>query len=117
MLGKVYIFSSAFSLSDGHSFRGPLVVLAVIGVINSAIAAVYYLRIAGTCYLREPLGETAPAGDRPLRVGVAICSVAMLLLFVRPQPLVQEARSASDGMQAPAVAAQADVATDTIASD
>ncbi len=117
LLGKVYIFSSAFSLSDAHSFRGPLIVLAVIGVINSAIAAVYYLRIAGTCYLREPLSETAPAGDRPLRVGVAICSVAVLLLFIRPQSLVQGARAASDGTQKTPVAAQTDVASEPIASD
>ncbi|UCG15132.1 MAG: NADH-quinone oxidoreductase subunit N [Phycisphaerales bacterium] len=104
-LGKVYVFSSAFSLGDGDPFRMPLIVLAVIGVINSAIAAVYYLRIAGTCYLRDPLVETQPAAGQPLRVGVALCSLAMLVLFVWPKPVVEQAKLASDDLQIPAAAA------------
>ena len=54
-LGKVYVFSSAFSLDQSHPFRGPLIVLAVIGVVNSAIAAAYYLRIAATATFSQPV--------------------------------------------------------------
>jgi len=100
-LGKVYVFSSAFSLADDHVFRGPLIVLAVIGVINSAIAAAYYLRIAGACYLREPLVETEPAAGQPLRLGFVLCSVAMLLLFLWPSPVVKQAQHASAGLGPP----------------
>jgi len=103
-LGKVYVFSSAFSLADGHPFRGPMIVLAVIGVVNSAIAATYYLRIAGTCYLREPLVETTPAAGRPLRVGVAVCAAAMLVLFLLPGSVIRHAKLASDGIRPPTVA-------------
>ncbi|HRX85178.1 MAG TPA: NADH-quinone oxidoreductase subunit N, partial [Phycisphaerae bacterium] len=59
LLGKVYIFASAFSAGDMHPFGHALVVLAVIGVINSAIGAAYYLRIVATCY------NKAPADDVP----------------------------------------------------
>jgi len=93
-LGKVYIFSSAFSLPDYHPFRMPLVVLAVIAVINSAIGAVYYLRIAGACYLREPEVAWERDGGIMLRLGVAACSLAMLVLFVVPLTVVRPARLA-----------------------
>ncbi|MFQ5491405.1 MAG: NADH-quinone oxidoreductase subunit N [Phycisphaerae bacterium] len=98
-LGKVYVFSSAFSLGDEHPFGGPLVVLAIIGVVNSAIAAAYYLRIASACYFGEP------ADDRPSRLGgapmgwaVALCSMAMLVLFVHPTTIADRAVHATREM-------------------
>ncbi len=94
-LGKVYIFSSAFSLAGDHPFHGPLVTLAVIGVINSAIGAAYYLKIAATCFVRQPregLGRTE--GSMPA-FGLAVCSIAMIALFVRPTDLVDRAKNAT----------------------
>ena len=97
-LGKVYVFSSAFSLSDTHPFCGPLIALAVIGVINSAIAAAYYLKIAATCYFGD---ETEPAqhtAAQPLRLAVTVCAVAMLVFFVWPTGVVNGARKATTEM-------------------
>jgi NADH-quinone oxidoreductase subunit N len=102
-LAKVYVFFSAFSLAANHAFREPLIVLAVIGVINSAIAAAYYLRIAGSCYLREPLVETERAPGAPLRLGFALCSVAMLVLFVWPGVITKPAQQASASAQESAI--------------
>lgn len=98
-LGKVYIFSSAFSLGAAHPFHTPLVVLAVIAVINSAIGAAYYLRIAAACYLREPTEEVEREGGAPLRLGLAICSLAMIVLFIRPNGVVREAQKAAQGLE------------------
>ena len=50
-VGKLYIFSGAFSLSDSDPFYLPMVWLAVIGVINTAISAAYYLRIVAAPYM------------------------------------------------------------------
>ncbi|MCP4249599.1 MAG: hypothetical protein GY778_21370 [bacterium] len=94
-LGKVYIFSSAFSLSADHPFHGPLIVLAVIAVINSAIAAVYYLRIATTAYLGTQTEPVRPAPGYSVRVALAVCSVAMLFWFVWPAHLSDPAHQAT----------------------
>jgi len=91
-LGKVYIFSSAFSLADTHAFHTPLVVLAVIGVINSAIAAAYYLRIVATCYMEREIEEIQPDGGPAIRWGLVFSGFAMLVLFVWPAGLAHSAR-------------------------
>src|SRR5206468_465962 len=51
---KFYVFSAA--LQGSH----PLVGLVIIGVINSAVAAYYYLRIIVVMYMREPRNQEAP---------------------------------------------------------
>lgn len=94
-LGKVYIFASAFSVSADRLFHGPLIALAIIGVINSAIAAAYYLRIAAACYMGEEEVKTEQVGGMPMRFSLAVCGVALLVLFVLPKSLESQARSAA----------------------
>ncbi|MCC7293753.1 MAG: NADH-quinone oxidoreductase subunit N [Phycisphaerales bacterium] len=91
-LGKLYIFSGAFSLAPDHAFRMPLIVLAVIGVINSAIGAAYYLRIVGACWMNRPREEVASVPGMTERLGLNIAGLAMLVLFVAPGPLLTKAR-------------------------
>ncbi len=116
-LGKVYIFSSAFSLSDAHPFHGPLVTLAVIGVINSAIGAVYYLRIAGYCFLREPGDGLKRVGGVMPGLGLAVCSLAMIVLFIRPTDLVNRAKSATASVGSSVVTRVAVAGAETPPSD
>jgi len=94
-LGKLYVFSSAFSLGETHAFRDPLIVLAVIGVANSAIGAAYYLRIATTAYIREEVEEAVPTGGAPVRWGLALCAIPMLVLFAWPSGLANQAHNAT----------------------
>ena len=47
-VGKFYLF--------GAAVRAGYIWLAVIGVLNSAVAAYYYLRIVVVMYMREPEG-------------------------------------------------------------
>jgi NADH-quinone oxidoreductase subunit N len=94
-LGKLYVFSSAFSLGETHAFREPLIVLAVIGVVNSAIGAAYYLRIATTAYIREEVEEAVPTGGAPVRWGLTLCAIPMLALFAWPSGLANQARDAT----------------------
>ncbi len=93
--GKFYVFSSAFSLDSAHPFQGPLVVLAVIGVVNSAIGAAYYLRIVATVYIRSEVEEATPAGGLALRWGLALCCIPLLIVFVWPAGLARAARDAT----------------------
>lgn len=93
--GKVYIFSGAFSFSSADPFATAMIVLAVLGVINAAIGAVYYLRIVAACYLdeeREAL-DYVPSGT--LRFAVTLCALITLAFGVWPRDLMRLSRQAS----------------------
>lgn len=109
-LGKFYIFSSALSVGEWHPFHGPLVVLVVIAVINSAIGAAYYLRIAATCFLREPTEEVKSVGSLTMHWALTVCAVAMIVLFARPNAVVRQAQLATQDLipNPSAMVAQAD---------
>jgi NADH-quinone oxidoreductase subunit N len=86
-VGKFYLF--------GAAVRSGYVWLAVIGVLNSAAAAYYYLRIIVNMYMREPEGTPAvimPSFAGALAVVVALWGVMQLGIF--PAPLFDLAQSA-----------------------
>jgi len=74
---KFYVFSAAL--------QSNLVGLTIIGVMNSAIAAYYYLRVIVYMYMRDERTE-APVARIPagLGVGLAISLVATIYLGVMP---------------------------------
>ena len=61
---KFYVFSAAL--------QSNLVGLTIIGVINSAIAAYYYLRIIVYMYMRDERAVEAPVAPIPLQLGAAV---------------------------------------------
>jgi NADH-quinone oxidoreductase subunit N len=69
------------------------IVLAVIGVATSAIAAYYYFMVIKTMFMDE---STAPAPElstsRPLAVGLFVMVAATLLLGVFPNLLLKFAQ-------------------------
>lgn len=86
-VGKFYLF--------GAAIRGGYVWLAVIGVLNSAVAAYYYLRVIVYMYMREP--EAAPAAYAPSFAGglaLTIALVGIILLGVVPAPFADLAIAA-----------------------
>jgi NADH-quinone oxidoreductase subunit N len=90
---KFYVFSAAL--------QSNLVGLTIIGVINSAIAAYYYLRIIVYMYMREPRVD-APVARIPfgLGVGLAISAAATIYLGVLPGRVLDYAlQSAQDLMK------------------
>lgn len=95
-LGKVYVFSSAFSVGKGHGFGEPLFALAIVGVVNSAVAAAYYLRIVAAAYTgRAVPGETQTSEAAPIRWGLVLCALPLLALFVRPSELARPSAEAT----------------------
>jgi len=98
-LGKLYIFSSAFSLPDSHPMQSAMIVLAVIGVINAAIGAAYYLRLVAALYMGTEARETVPAGGGPVRIGLGLCAIAMVVMFAWPSRLSREASSATAALR------------------
>ncbi len=87
---KFYVFSAALQAN--------LVGLTIIGVINSAIAAYYYLRVIVYMYMRDERTE-APVAPIPtgLGVGLAISLIATIYLGVLPGRVLDYAlRGAQD---------------------
>ncbi|MGH7373133.1 MAG: NADH-quinone oxidoreductase subunit N [Candidatus Rokuibacteriota bacterium] len=86
-VGKFYLFGAA--VKSGYVW------LAVIGVLNSAAAAYYYLRLIVYMYMREPEGAPtvlAPSLSGALALGVALWGV--MQLGVAPGPLFDLAQAA-----------------------
>jgi len=74
---KFYVFSAAL--------QSNLVGLVIIGVINSAIAAYYYLRVIIYMYMRDERTEApVPRIPASLGIGLAISLVATIYLGVLP---------------------------------
>ena len=86
-VGKFYLFGAA--VQAGHIW------LAVIAVLNSAIAAYYYLRVIVYMYMREPEAEGARwAPSFAGGVALAVAAVGVVLLGVMPAPFAELAQAA-----------------------
>lgn len=67
--------------------------LAIIGILNSAVAAYYYLRVVVIMYMREPEGELPAAAPSPfLWAGIALALAGTILLGVLPGGVLEAAR-------------------------
>ena len=88
--GKLLVFGSALNVDpDGGSSRPWFIALAVIGVLNAAVAAYYYLRIVGIMYFREPLVVPRSEGGAGPYLAALVCSLAVLVAGIYPAPLMQ----------------------------
>jgi len=97
--GKLAVLASTLSLRAMPPAAAPwLVGLAVLGVLNSAIAAAYYLRIVAVIFFRTPQGIPAIKGDAwGTLVAAVACAILVVYIGVRPLPLL---RAASDAVPA-----------------
>jgi NADH-quinone oxidoreductase subunit N len=87
--GKFYIFQAAL---DAH-----LVWLAVLGLLNSAVGAYYYLRILVVMYMQDPseATSTVPPLSAGLTTTLWATALGTLLLGIKPSILLDFVRSAS----------------------
>ena len=61
--------------------------LTIIGVVNSAIAAYYYLRVIVVMYMREPAGNVdAPMPEVPSGISIALICTAAITIFLGVWP-------------------------------
>jgi NADH-quinone oxidoreductase subunit N len=95
--GKFYSFSAAVD--------GGAVVLAIIGLLNSGLAAAYYLRLALTAAQR-PAASAEPARPKA-EIGIAVGAAlllavsATLSLGIIPNEVLRAAESAAHTLQSP----------------
>ena len=85
-VGKFYIFKAA--IGAGHIW------LVIIGAVNTAISAFYYLRVVVTMYMREPEEELefSPYAST-LVVGLIIAAIGVLLIGILPSLMLTPAQN------------------------
>jgi NADH-quinone oxidoreductase subunit N len=85
--GKFVVFRAA--VNEG------LVLLAVLGVINSLISAFYYLRVVYVMYM-QPLPRRAPSFPSALSISAAaaLAALGVVVLGLYPTPILTAAQSA-----------------------
>jgi NADH-quinone oxidoreductase subunit N len=102
--GKFYAFSAAVG--------GGAVILALIGLLNSGLAAAYYLRFALVA-AQKPAANHGEAEPAQPRVGIAVMAAlalavcSTLILGIVPNEVLRVAESAGHSLQAPAPVAAA----------
>jgi NADH-quinone oxidoreductase subunit N len=90
---KFYLFKAAIDAD--------LTLLAVLGLLNSAVAAYYYLRILVVMYMQEPGESTADLPPLPagIRVTLWVSAAATLLLGVMPSGVLGFAIRAANSLK------------------
>ena len=85
-VGKFYLFKAAIG--------SELYLLVIVGAINTAISAFYYLRVVVTMYMREPEEELefSPYAST-LVVGLILAVVGVLLIGVLPSLMLTPAQN------------------------
>ena len=85
-VGKFYIFKSAIG--------SELYLLVIVGAINTAISAFYYLRVVITMYMREPEEELefTPYAST-LVIGLVIAAIGVLLIGILPSLMLTPAQN------------------------
>jgi NADH-quinone oxidoreductase subunit N len=85
-MGKFYVLSAAVK---AHYYW-----LAVIGVLNSALAAYYYLRVIMFMYFKEPEGDFLPDISPAYTVAIVISSWALFHMGIFPRDFLLIAQQA-----------------------
>ena len=78
--GKLYVFSSA--IQQGH------IMLAVIGLLNSAVGAYYYLRLITLLYMTPAEGDIAVPQPASYRAALVVSSILILVIGMFPEQLL-----------------------------
>jgi NADH-quinone oxidoreductase subunit N len=85
-VAKVYIFNTAV--------QSDLVWLVIVAVLNSVVAAYYYLRVVGQMYLAPPPQEERVPVSWPLGASLGAAALGVLVIGVVPTPLISAAERA-----------------------
>jgi len=86
-IAKVYVFNAAVQAN--------LVWLAVVGVLNSVVAAYYYLRVVMNMYTAEPASEERIQPGYYLGLAMVVAVVGLLAVGLFPSPLLEASEAAA----------------------
>ena len=86
-IAKVYVFNAAV--------QADLVWLAIVGVLNSVVAAYYYLRVVLNMYAIEPTSEERIQPGYYLGAAMAVAVIGLLVVGIVPGPLLEASEAAA----------------------
>ncbi|HLA83942.1 MAG TPA: proton-conducting transporter membrane subunit, partial [Thermoguttaceae bacterium] len=97
--GKLVVLAGALEVDPAASGVGVtrfwLIALAVLGVLNAAVGAAYYLRVIAVIYFRLPLAELRAEGGRACRAVALVCALAVVGIGLASGPLWNASRDAA----------------------
>lgn len=107
--GKLALFGSALSLAQSLRIEPAsqpwIIALVVLAVLNSALAAAYYLRVIAAVLLYENERPAEAAPREALHMGALLCGLLILIFTFQPNVLLQAGRHATQSFRvAPFVA-------------
>jgi NADH-quinone oxidoreductase subunit N len=74
-------------------------VLAVVAVLNAAVAAFYYLRVVVWMYMREAPADAQPLTQSwPMRAGLLVAAVGTLIVGILPGVIIPGAQAAAQAI-------------------
>jgi NADH-quinone oxidoreductase subunit N len=85
-VAKIYVFNAAV--------QSGLVWLVIVAVLNSAVAAYYYLRVVSHMYLAPAASEERIPASWPLGLALGASTLGVLVIGVVPTPLISAAERA-----------------------
>jgi NADH-quinone oxidoreductase subunit N len=97
--GKFVLFTAALGVDaknpEASSLWPWFLALAIVGAVNAAISAGYYLRIVAVMYFRPSLSRPEGQGGTGAALAMAACATLVLGIGCYPGPLVARATRAS----------------------
>ncbi|MFI6481492.1 NADH-quinone oxidoreductase subunit NuoN [Nonomuraea sp. NPDC050663] len=100
--GKYAVFAAALGSGNeaGDSLGGWMAGIVVVGVIASAIAAFFYVRVIVLMFFSEPAadGPTVVAPSFSLQFVIGVAMAVTVIAGVFPQPILDIARDAASGL-------------------
>lgn len=102
--GKFTLFTGALGVDARNPETGNLwpwfLALAIVGALNAAISAGYYLRIVGLMYFRPALRSADGRGGAGAALAMAVCALLVIGIGCYPGPAVEQAKRASRAARA-----------------
>lgn len=95
--GKLTLFYSAVNVAEAPGddwLRGWFLAFAVIGVLNAAVAAAYYLRVIGALYFRQSNAPVRGEGGFAAWGSAILAAAVVIGIGLIPGPLLRESNTA-----------------------
>lgn len=99
--GKLQIFGSALGLAPTNPARAWFILLAIIGVVNAAVAAAYYLRIVNVMYFRGSINTPRAQGGEGARLAMVLSAALVVGIGVYSRPLITASSAAAQAIRLP----------------
>ena len=106
--GKLSLFYTALNVGREPEGASPLrawfLFLAIVGALNAAIAAAYYLRVVAAMYFRPSLATARGEGGLGAAIAAGACALLVVLVGAFPGPLTAKSGDASQAARVSAAA-------------